>query len=247
MSKPLIGITGRRWPASALSTPLPATFQKLHFDLHFTDYPASVAAAGGLPVELARDADPAGVIDRIDGLVLTGGADVDPALYGQEPDKDLGAVERERDEWEMALFRAARERDMPVLAICRGAQLANVALGGSLRQHVEMDEGVGHPAWDSDAHHPVHEVEVAAGSRLSQLLPSTAGVNSLHHQTIDRLGSGLVATATAPDGVIEGVELPGAPFVGVQWHPELLPNPDPTFVWLVEESAKYLIGASRRP
>jgi putative glutamine amidotransferase len=241
----MIGITGRRWPASALKTSLPVTFQTLHFDLHFSDYPASIAAAGGLPVELARDADPVGVIERIDGLVLTGGADVDPEFYGETPDKDLGATERDRDEWEMALFAAARERDMPILAICRGAQLANVALGGSLKQHVEMSDGVGHPAWDSDAHVAAHEVDVATGSLLSQFLPTTAGVNSLHHQTIERLGTGIVATATASDGVIEGIEIPGAPFVGVQWHPELLPGPDPTFVWLVEESSKYLAGSTR--
>jgi putative glutamine amidotransferase len=240
MAKPLIGITGRRWPASSLSVPLPATFEKLHFDLHFTDYPASVAAAGGLPVELARDADAEGVVERLDGLVLTGGADVDPSLYGAEPDINLGSLERDRDEWELALFRAARARDLPILAICRGVQLANVALGGTLNQHVDADEGVGHPQWDSDANHAVHEVDLVAGSVLASLLPTTTGVNSLHHQTIGRVGDGLVVSAKASDGVIEGLEMPGADFLGVQWHPELLGGPDPTFVWLVTASRRFM-------
>jgi putative glutamine amidotransferase len=239
VGQPLIGITGRRWPASALKAPLPATFQTLHFDLHFTDYPASIAAAGGLPVELARDADPDGVIERLDGLVLTGGADVDPDLYGEEPDPDLGALERDRDAWEMALFRAARLRDLPILAICRGAQLANVALGGTLRQHVPFEEGSGHPAWDANARAAAHDVHVAEGLVLASLPPSDTGVNSLHHQTIDRLGEGVVVTAKAPDGVVEGIEIPGSAFLGVQWHPELLGGPDPTFVWLVKASTEY--------
>ena len=242
MAKPLIGISGRRWPASVLSTPLPATFETLYFDLHFTDYPQSVAAAGGLPVELARDADPEGIIDRLDGLVLTGGADLDPALYGAEEHSQLGEVEPDRDQWELALFRAARVRDLPILAICRGAQLANVAMGGTLVQHVEEEFGVGHPQWNSDARHAVHEVDIAAGSLLSTILPSTSGVNSLHHQTIDAVGDGLVVSARAADGVIEGLEIPGAPFLGVQWHPELLGGPDPTFRWLVEESARFMLG-----
>lgn len=240
MAKPLIGITGRRWPATVISTPLPATFQDLEFDLHFTDYPASIAAAGGLPVELARDADPDAVMERLDGLVLTGGADVDPELYGEAAHPKLGAVERDRDEWELALFAAARRDGVPVLAICRGAQLANVALGGTLTQHVEMEDGAGHPAWDSDARQAVHPIEVVPDTVLSTLLPAKAGVNSLHHQTIDRVGEGFVVSATAPDGVIEAMELKGEDVLAVQWHPELLGGPDPTFKWLVRAGSEFL-------
>ena len=114
MGKPLIGITGRRWPATALGHHVPFAMHELHFDLHFTDYPRSVALAGGLPVELARDADVEELVQRLDGLVLSGGADVDPDLYGAEPDVNLGVVERERDEWELALFDAARRVDLPI-------------------------------------------------------------------------------------------------------------------------------------
>ena len=240
MAKPLIGITGRRWPARALGHLLPSSFETLAFDLHFTDYPSSIAAAGGLPIELTRDADPAGIVERLDGLVLSGGADVEPSRYGAEPDTNLGSVEPDRDEWELALFAAARARELPILAICRGAQLTNVALGGTLRQHVELDEGVGHPQWDADARSAVHDVIVERDSLLGSLLAPTTGVNSLHHQTIDRVGEGLVVTARAPDGVVEALELPGADLIAVQWHPELLGGPDPTFRWLVATSSAYM-------
>jgi len=140
MTKPLIGMTGRRWPASALASNVPKAMYDLKFDLHFTDYPASVAAAGGLPVELTRDADVEGILARLDGLILSGGADVEPDRYGHHADENLGAIEPDRDEWELALFREARRLEMPILAVCRGAQLANVFYGGTLNQHIELDE-----------------------------------------------------------------------------------------------------------
>ncbi len=237
MGKPLIGITGRRWPATALGHHVPFAMHDLHFDLHFTDYPRSVALAGGLPVELARDADVDALVERLDGLVLSGGADVDPDLYGAEPDVNLGAVERERDEWELALFDAARRIDLPILAICRGFQLLNVALGGTLNQHVELDEGAGHPQWDVDGRTPTHEVNVVPGTRTASILPATWPVNSLHHQTVESVGKGLIVTARASDGVVEGVETPDGSILAVQWHPEMLGHPDPTFAWLVAESS----------
>jgi putative glutamine amidotransferase len=240
MAKPLIGISGRRWPASVLADLVPPALRDVTFDLHFSDYPRAVAAAGGLPVELARDGDPGDLVDRLDGLVLSGGADVDPRIYGAEPDPQLGATERERDEWELALFAAARERSVPVLAICRGFQLVNVALGGSLRQHVEIDEGVGHPQWDVDGRTATHDVHVRANTVTATLLPADWAVNSLHHQTVERLADGLIVSATAADGVIEGFETPDGAVLAVQWHPELLAAPDPTFEWLVR-------SATRRP
>lgn len=208
----------------------------LHFDLHFSDYPTSIAAAGGLPVELARDADVEGIIARLDGLVLSGGTDVDPARYGHESDPNLGDLEPERDEWELALFEAARKRDMPVLAICRGFQLVNVAFGGTLHQHVELDQGSGHPQWDVDGRSATHEVKIVADTLTSKILPERWPVNSLHHQTLDRVGEGLTVTAIAPDGVVEGFETSDGNLIAVQWHPELLEKPDPTFAWLVSES-----------
>src|ERR1700692_1248798 len=126
MARPLIGITGRRWAASILGTSIPPAMSGIPFDLHFSDYPRSIALAGGLPVELTRDADVAEMVEPLDGLVLTGGADVDPENYHQAHDANLGVLEPDRDEWEIGLMAAARERDLPVLAICRGLQLVNV-------------------------------------------------------------------------------------------------------------------------
>ncbi len=236
MGKPLIGISGRRWPATALGDFVPLAMRTLHFDLHFTDYPRSVALAGGLPVELARDADVDELVERLDGLVMSGGADVDPALYGAEPDVNLGALERERDEWELRLLETARRRGLPVLAICRGFQLLNVALGGTLNQHVELSDGAGHPQWDVDGRQPTHQVSVLPGTRTAGLLAPLLAVNSLHHQTVSTVGEGLIVSAVATDGVVEGVESPDGLILGVQWHPEMLGQPDATFSWLVHEA-----------
>ncbi|MGA7834401.1 MAG: gamma-glutamyl-gamma-aminobutyrate hydrolase family protein, partial [Acidimicrobiales bacterium] len=156
MARPLIGISGRRWPASALGSNVPKAMSGIDFDLHFTDYPRSVALAGGLPVELTRDADPSEMVGHLEGLILTGGADIDPEHYDHEPHPELGRLEPDRDAWEMVLLAAARERDIPVLAICRGFQLLNVVFGGTLRQHVELEEGEGHPQWDVDGHEVTH-------------------------------------------------------------------------------------------
>jgi putative glutamine amidotransferase len=240
MGKPLIGLTGRRWPAAFLGKNVPVAMGELTFDLHFSDYPKSVAEAGGLPVELTRDADVDGVVERLDGLVLSGGADLDPAHYGAEPHSQLGQLERDRDEWEFALLAAARKRSLPVLAICRGLQLVNVAFGGTLHQHVEIDEGAGHPQWDVDGRTTTHEVEVVDGTITASLFPATWPVNSLHHQTVNQVGHGLVVSARATDGVVEGLETPEGDLLAVQWHPELLSKPDPTFVWLVREATSRL-------
>ena len=213
MGKPLIGLTGRRWPASFLGSNVPPAMSELTFDLHFSDYPRSVAAAGGLPVELTRDGDVAGIVKRIDGLVLSGGADLDPAHYGAEPHSQLGQLERDRDEWEMELLGAARE-------------------------HVEIDEGVGHPQWDVDGRKPTHEVQVVPNTLTASLLPASWSVNSLHHQTVARVGEGLIISASASDGVVEGFETADGQLLAVQWHPELLEKPDPTFQWLVREAVR---------
>lgn len=237
MAKPLIGISGRRWPASTLGEHVPAAMSGIDFDLHFTDYPRSIALAGGLPVELTRDADAEEMVERLDGLVLTGGADVDPEHYERSPDVDLGPLEPDRDAWEMALLAGARRRGIPVLAICRGLQLLNVVYGGTLRQHVELSDGVGHPQWDVDGHRATHTVNVVEGTRTAELFSGEIDVNSLHHQVVEEVGEGLVVSAKAPDGVVEGLETLDGRIVAVQWHPELLMKPDPTFLWLVREAS----------
>jgi putative glutamine amidotransferase len=190
------------------------------------DYVRSVERSEAVPVVLPAlgPEDAAALLDRLDGLVLSGGIDVDPALYGEPPHPKLGRVDRHRDEFELALTREALARDMPLLAICRGQQVLNVATGGSLVQDIpsELKGAVTHDAPGRRTRRS-HTVEVTPGSRLGEILgEGTLSVNSFHHQAVDRLGKGLVVSArSSKDGVIEGVERPDAAFVvGVQWHPE---------------------------
>ena len=211
----------------------------LTFDLHFADYGRSVALAGGLPVELTRDADVHEMVSHLDGLVLSGGADIEPSRYGAAAVEELGETEPERDAWEFALYDAARSKGIPVLAICRGFQLVNVAHGGTLNQHVELDEGAGHPQWEVDGRETTHAVSCRASSLAARVVGESLEVNSLHHQTVETLGDGLVVGAVASDGVIEAFSTLDQAVLAVQWHPELLPAPDPTFTWLVKSAAEY--------
>ena len=237
--RPLIGLSGRRWPVERVPHLPQDALQGEEVDLHLSEYPKGIAAVGGLPVQLTRDADPDDMIGRLDGLVMTGGADPDPALYGEQPHPELGEVEPDRDRWELALIRAALDRRLPLLCVCRGAQLLNIALGGSLVQH--LDEADGHALWTTLRSDRCHVVTVGAGSRLASLYGETIATNSLHHQAVGRPGSGVVVTATADDGVVEAFELDGRPEVlAVQWHPEMLAEqPDPAFAWLVDEARRF--------
>ena len=177
-----------------------------------------------LPVLGATDA--AELLDGMGGLILTGGEDVDPVHFGEAPHAALGAVNAERDAFELALVREARARRLPTLAICRGVQVANVALGGSLVQDLPSQRPGPTPhegEWPRTER--VHPVDVEAGSKLARAMGTTqATINSMHHQSIDRVAQPLVAVAHAPDGVIEAVEWRGDDWwmVGVQWHPEEL-------------------------
>jgi putative glutamine amidotransferase len=192
-------------------------------DLLPISYAEGVRAAGGVPLLLPPgDSNTAAdALGGVDGLLLTGGADVDPARYGAERQVSTGAPRPDRDDWELALVHAALAREMPVLAVCRGMQVLNVALGGSLRQHVPDDVG-------SNLHCPTvgehgrHAVTLAAESGVAPLLGGQAVVATYHHQSLDRLGDGVVAVGWAEDGVVEAVELSCRPWaVGVQWHPEV--------------------------
>jgi putative glutamine amidotransferase len=192
------------------------------------DYIKSVEQAGGRPRVLETSESPRKVVGELDGLLLTGGGDIDPVFYGEERHPTIEDAEPGRDEFEIDLARRALSADLPMLAICRGAQVLNVAAGGSLVQ--DIDSSVQAPLTHAirqprDAH--AHDVSVAAGSRLERALGSAVDgahlcrVNSRHHQSVARLGEGLVASANAPDGVIEAIEKPAARFcLGVQWHPE---------------------------
>ncbi len=192
------------------------------------DYVESVRLAGGEPWELVHAADPAeAVVRSCAGLLLTGGADVAPERYGEARHPTVTAVDAARDEYEIALVRAALDVDLPVLAICRGLQVMNVASGGSLVQDIPSQVGPAVPHQVSDPKDAIaHDVSLVSGSRLAELMGRAAAggrlpVNSRHHQSVRRIASGYVVTAVAPDGVIEALERPASRFcVGVQWHPE---------------------------
>jgi putative glutamine amidotransferase len=189
-------------------------------------YVRAVQRAGGRPVLLLPDPEdaenPDGVLEMIDALIVTGGAgDVDPALYGQEPHPETGPVQEERDAYELALVRAAIERRMPVLGICRGMQVINVAYGGGIEQH--LPDVVGH---EDHRHTPGtfadHEVDLEAGSLAATAVGAERTlVKSHHHQGVREIGSGLVVTGRSEDDTVEALEDPSCPFVlGVLWHPE---------------------------
>jgi len=192
-------------------------------------YVRALEAVGVVPlVTPPLDAALAGpVLDRVDGLVLTGGEDVDPARFGAAPHPALGPVHAARDAWELALVEAARQRRLPTLAICRGVQLLNVALGGTLVQDIpsERPAPIAHDASTRRAER-VHAVEVEPDSRLAHALGADGRMgdfNSSHHQSIDRPADSLRVVARAPDGIIEGVETEDDWWLlGVQWHPEEL-------------------------
>lgn len=189
-----------------------------------TTYVRALETAGLVPLAVPTmlAADRAGAaLAAVRGLVLTGGEDVDPERYGQAPHPRLGDVDPLRDAAELALIAAARQRGLPILAICRGIQILNVALGGTLYQDLPSERPSAVPHSDETSR---HDVRVEAGSRLAQTLGArTASVNSRHHQAIRELAPGLKAVAWAEDGVIEGAEPAdaGSPWiVAVQWHPE---------------------------
>jgi putative glutamine amidotransferase len=189
-----------------------------------------IERAGLVPVVVAPFAHDASgatlrVLDAVDGIVLTGGEDVDPAAYGAAPSPHLQTVSVDRDTMEIALVRGARERALPTLAICRGIQLLNVALGGTLIQDIRSERS-SDLAHDQSASRDqrTHMVHIEPDSRLARAVGATdVAVNSFHHQALDRIGRGLRVTAHAPDGIVEGVETPPDDrwwVLGVQWHPE---------------------------
>jgi gamma-glutamyl-gamma-aminobutyrate hydrolase PuuD len=214
VSRPVIGITSYAQDARWGVWHVPAALVPL-------TYVDAIEKAGGRAVVIPpAEEDVEQTLDLLDGIVFSGGADVDPAQYGADAHPETDAPQARRDAGELALLQAALDRDLPTLAICRGFQLLNVARGGDLVQH--LPEAIG-----SDIHKQVpgefavHPVEIKEGSRLETIVGVTSDVASHHHQALGTLGDGLVECAWASDGTLEAVEDPSKRFaVGVQWHPE---------------------------
>jgi putative glutamine amidotransferase len=206
--KPIIGITRNRRPA---------------------DYEQAIRTAGGEPRLLDWDRTNAGeALEGVHGLMLTGGGDVHPSHYGRAMSPQIELAEPGRDEFEIALSREALERDLPILAICRGLQVLNVAAGGTLLPHVPDRVGDGIPhSIDEPKNAIAHPITVTSGSTLARVLgpqvaaAETCAVNSRHHQAVDAVAPGFTVSATAPDGIVEAIERADRRFcVGVEWHPE---------------------------
>lgn len=224
--RPLIGVTTSEVRPAERVTPLPEGEPRGREMALGLPYLRGLEAAGGLPVVIPPLDEEAiePLLDRLDGICLSGGPDLDPQTYDHEPHPELGPTEPDLDRFELDIARRADAREMPILAICRGTQALNIVRGGVLHQHLpDISTDVAHrqqTAGDQTS----HPVAVEPESRLAAALEgSEIDVNSFHHQAIDRLGEGLVVSATAPDGTIEAVEDPSRRFlIGVQWHAETL-------------------------
>jgi len=235
---PLIGITARRVRAADLYPQDATLLGDETAVVHFGALAEQIRAAGGLPFLLPFTADePLALVERLDGVLLSGGEDVDPARSRAGGARVTSPA---RDAAELALLEAARAAALPVLGVCRGLQLLNVAFGGTLVDGLE-DHDRRHKPFD-EAGHPVSCV---AGTRAAALYGAVAEVNSVHRQGLGVLGDGLRAGAHAPDGLVEAAEHVEEPLLGVQWHPEYHPAPDPAFRWLVEAATERMWTISR--
>jgi putative glutamine amidotransferase len=230
--RPLIGVTTSEVRAAERVTPLPEGEPQGREMALGLKYLRGIEEAGGLPVVIPplEEAAIEPLLDRLDGICLSGGPDLDPEHYGAEPHPELGPTEPDLDRFELDLARRADGREIPILAICRGTQALNIVRGGGLHQHLpELSEQILHRQ-RIPGDQPSHAVAVEAGTRLAEAIGSAAidvenrlDVNSFHHQAIDRLGDGLVVSARAPDGTVEAIEDPSRRFlIGVQWHAETL-------------------------
>lgn len=242
LGRPIVGITSYAQPARWGVWELPAALVPW-------SYVESVERAGGRALLVPPSTEGVGeTIAALDGLIFSGGIDIDPEQYGHERHPSTDAAQRRRDEGELALLEAALTADLPTLAICRGFQLLNVLRGGDLIQH--LPETVGH-----EGHREVpgtfseHPVEVKEGTRLETILGARhPAVKSSHHQGIGRVGEGLVETAWAEDGSLEGLEDPTRRFaVAVLWHPEMEEDDKRLFEALVAEAKRYRVERSAPP
>ena len=248
MSRPLIGVTTSEVRLAEHTDPLPEADPPQREMALGMVYMRAIELAGGIPVvlpPLGHDTI-APLLDRLSGVCLSGGPDIDPEGYGEHTrNPQLGATEPTLDAYELALAQLADARGMPVLGVCRGAQALNVARGGSLHQHVgDITDGSIEHRQAARGRITTHSVRIDPASRLARVMGVTeAEVNSFHHQAADRLGTGLRAVAWAPDGIVEAIEGDGDQlYLGVQWHAESLvdrPEHLALFRELVEEAGAY--------
>lgn len=209
-------------------------------------YIQAMESAGIIPVILSPCLSPEAsvmALHRMDGLLLSGGTDMSPLHYGQQPRPGLGSIDSYRDEQEIALVREATKLGLPIFGICRGIQVINAVLGGTITQHISKDgEAIQHEQ-NAAGWHRHHHVEITPGTMLASIFGAgDIGVNSYHHQAVDQLAPGLVVSAISPDGVIEGVESTNPWILGVQWHPELMVNRHREFLGLFKVFAEACKG-----
>ena len=242
MMRPLIGVTTSEVRRGDLATLRRHGEPPQHEMALGLTYMRAIELAGGVPVVLPplEAGAMSTLLTRLDGVCLSGGPDLDPAAYGAAAHEALGPTEPALDRFELELARAADQRGIPLLGVCRGAQALNVARGGTLHQHID-----GHRQTEL-ATCPTHSVRIAASSRAAQLLGGRREVNSFHHQAVDVLGAACVATAWAPDGTIEGIEDPSHPFLlAVQWHAEtLLDDPGQLALFAARRAAALVLTAA---
>jgi putative glutamine amidotransferase len=226
-ARPLIGVTTSEVRRKQRAKPLPQGDLPQPEIVLGVVYARAVEQAGGVPVVLPpladRDVEP--LVEHLAGICVSGGPDIDPAAYGADRHPKLGTVEPELDAFELAVVRRADALGLPVLGICRGCQVLNVARGGTLHQHVpDVSDGSVAHRQTASGRETTHDVRIEPGSRLAGLVgPEDLAVNAFHHQAVDRPGRGLRAVAWAPDGIVEGIEGDGdALYLGVQWHVETL-------------------------
>ncbi|HYF75230.1 MAG TPA: gamma-glutamyl-gamma-aminobutyrate hydrolase family protein [Candidatus Nitrosocosmicus sp.] len=235
--KPLIGLTTYKRERGA-------------YCVVVTEYVYSVFAAGGIPVMIPNiddESDYDYYIDMLDGILFTGGVDINPRCYGEQPLREVNGIATYKDQYELGLFKKAYEKVMPIFGICRGNQLINVALGGKLYQDInrQLPDSFGHYPTDTPEDELYHSVKLVEGSKLHGIMEKDElYVNSFHHQAIKTLGSNLVVTAVSKDNIIEAVESTEDRYLlGVQWHPECLTRRYPIFLNLfkrfVQEAAEY--------
>ena len=222
--RPVIGIT-----CSLTASGIGDSIYTLERNIIARDYSRAIEYAGGTPLLIPHVGDIECInqyLGVLDGLVLSGGGDIDPLLFGQEPHQNLGSVDRVRDEMELQLTQQALDQDLPILAICRGIQMLNVAAGGTIYQDIaaEMPQPTLRHSQSGAGWYASHTIDIISESRLFQIFDSpTARVNSFHHQAVREIGEGFIATAKAKDNVIEAIESPTRRFaLGVQYHPEMM-------------------------